>query len=148
MEVKKEKNKIYAPLKDKWLVMKPEEEVRQNYLCRLVNSYGYALDQMDQEVPVINGNGRGTGRARADIVVWRSKEDKVANPQKTPIIIVECKAEYVTIREADYYQGNSYALLTGADFFVMTNLKETRIFKVVKGEMPKRLIEIVDIPDA
>ena len=148
MEVKKEKNKIYAPLKDKWLVMKPEEEVRQKYICRLVNSYGYALDQMDQEVPVINGNGRGTGRARADIVVWRSKEDKVATPQNTPIIIVDCKAEYVTIREADYYQGNSYALLTGADFFVMTNLKETRIFKVVKGEMPKRLIEIVDIPDA
>lgn len=148
MEVKKDKNKIYAPLKDKWLVMKPEEEVRQKYICRLVDSYGYALDQMGQEVPVINGNGRGTGRARADIVVWRSKEDKVANPQKAPIIIVECKAEYVTIREADYYQGNSYASLTGADFFVMTNLKETRIFKVVKGEMPKRLIEIVDIPDA
>lgn len=29
-----------------------------------------------------------------------------------------------------------------------TNLKETRIFKVIKGELPKRLEEIVDIPDA
>lgn len=29
-----------------------------------------------------------------------------------------------------------------------TNLKETRIFKVVKGELPKKLEEIVDIPSA
>ncbi len=148
MEIQIKDNKIYAPLKDKWLVVKPEEEVRQRYICRLVDSYGYSLDQMGQEVPVVMGNGRGTGRARADITVWRSKEDKIANPQKSPIIVVECKAESVSIREKDYYQGNSYASMSGADFFVMTNLKETKIFKVVKGEMPKRLEEIVDIPTA
>ncbi len=150
MDIQRRNNnkEIYAPLKGKWLVMKPEEEVRQKYICRLVNNYGYSLDQMDQEVPVVQGNGRGTGRARADIIVWRSKEDKVAAPQKSPIIVVECKAESVTIREADYYQGNSYASMVGADFFVTTNLKETKIFKVVKGEMPKRLEEIVDIPTA
>ncbi len=33
-------------------------------------------------------------------------------------------------------------------FFVTTNLKETRIFKVIKGKLPKRLEEIVDIPQA
>ena len=147
MEVKIEGSKIYAPLKDKWLVLKPEEEVRQKYICRLVNNYGFSIDQMEQE-KTVNNSQRGTGRARADIIVWRSKEDKLANPQKSPIIIVECKAESVTIHEEDYYQGYNYALIAGADFFVTTNLKETRIFKVIKGEMPKRLEEIVDIPDA
>ena len=49
MEVQIKDNKIYAPLKDKWLVVKPEEEVRQRYICRLVDSYGYDLKQMDQE---------------------------------------------------------------------------------------------------
>ena len=68
-------NKIFAPLKDKWLVLKPEEEVRQKYISRLVDSYGYALNQMDQEIQVSNSQ-RGQGAARADIVVWRSKEDK------------------------------------------------------------------------
>ena len=63
-------------------------------------------------------------------------------------IIVECKAESVTIRKEDYYQGYNYAAWAGADFFVTTNLKETRIFKVVKGELPKKLEEIVDIPTA
>lgn len=147
MDIKIEGNKIYSPIKDKWLVLKPEEEVRQKYICRLVNNYGFSIDQMEQEIQV-NNSQRGQGAARADIVVWKSKEDKLANPQKSPIIIVECKAESVTIHEEDYFQGYNYASWAGADFFVTTNLKETRIFKVIKGEMPKRLEEIVDIPDA
>ena len=129
------------------LVLKPEEEVRQKYICRLVNNYGFSIEQMDQEIQV-NNSQRGQGAARADIVVWKSKEDKLSDPQKSPIIIVECKAESVTIHEEDYYQGYNYASWAGADFFVTTNLKETRIFKVIKGEMPKRLEEIVDIPNA
>lgn len=147
MDIQIDGNKIYAPLKDKWLVLKPEEEVRQKYICRLIDNYGYSVEQMDQEIQVSNSQ-RGQGAARADIVVWKSKEDKLAVPTKSPIIVVECKAESVTIHEADYFQGYNYASWAGADFFVTTNLKETRIFKVIKGELPKRLEEIVDIPDA
>ena len=147
MEVQIKDNKIFAPLKGKWLVYKPEEEVRQKYICRLIDNYGYSIEQMDQEIQVSNSQ-RGQGAARADIVVWKSKEDKLAVPTKSPIIVVECKAESVTIHEADYFQGYNYASWAGADFFVTTNLKETRIFKVIKGELPKRLEEIVDIPDA
>ena len=146
MDIQINDNKIFAPLKGKWLVYKPEEEVRQKYICRLIDNYGYSIEQMDQEIQVSNSQ-RGQGAARADIVVWKSKEDKLAVPTKSPIIVVECKAESVTIHEADYFQGYNYASWAGADFFVTTNLKETRIFKVIKGELPKRLEEIVDIPD-
>lgn len=147
MEVQRRNNdkEIYAPLKGKWLVMKPEEEVRQKYICRLADSYGYSLDQMDQEIQVSNSQ-RGQGAARADIVVWRSKEDKES--KKYPLIVVECKAESVTIRKEDYYQGMNYASWAHADFFVTTNLKETRIFRIVKGQIPDKLDEIVDIPNA
>ena len=145
MEIQIKDNKIYAPLKDRWLVLKPEEEVRQTYIKRLVDSYGYAIRQMDQEIQVSNSL-RGQGAARADIVVWRSKEDKEA--KKYPLIVVECKAESVTIHKEDYYQGMNYASWAHADFFVTTNLKETRIFKVVKGQIPDKLDEIVDIPNA
>ena len=61
---------------------------------------------------------------------------------------MECKAENVTIRQADYFQGYNYAAWAGAKFFVTTNLKETRIFKVVEDAMPKKLEEIADIPSA
>ena len=145
MDIQIENNKIFAPLKNKWLVNKPEEEVRQKYICRLVDSYGYNLDQMAQELQVTNSH-RGQGAARGDIVIWRSKEDKTNN--KSALIVVECKAESVTIHEEDYYQGYNYASWAGADFFVTTNLKETRVFRVVKGELPKRLEEIADIPTA
>lgn len=145
MEVQIKDNKIFAPLKDKWLVNKPEEQVRQQYICRLVDSYGYSLDQMAQELQVTNSQ-RGQGAARGDIVIWRSKEDKLNN--KSALIVVECKAESVTIRQEDYFQGCNYATWAGADFFVTTNLKETRVFRIVKGELPKRLEEIADIPTA
>ena len=145
MDIQIKDNKIFAPLKDKWLVNKPEEQVRQKYICRLVDSYGYCLDQMAQEIQVNNAQ-RGQGAARADIVIWRSKEEKAKG--KNALIVVECKAESVTIHEEDYYQGYNYASWAGADFFVTTNNKETRVFRVVKGELPKRLEEIADIPTA
>lgn len=138
-------NKIFAPLKNKELVLTPEERVRQEYICRLVDNYGYALNQMAQEVQV-NNSHRGQGKARADIVIWRSEADK--KEEASAVIVVECKAEYITIREEDYFQGYNYAAWASADFFVTTNLKETRIFKVIKGKLPKRLEEIVDIPQA
>lgn len=145
IKIDEKKNKIYAPLKEQWFVKTPEEEVRQLYICRLVNHYGFSLDQMKQEVTVSNSS-RGQGRAQADIVIWKSKKDK--NEDNSPVIVVECKAENITIREEDCFQGSNYASWAGADFFVTTNLKETRIFKVVKGKIPKRLEEIIDIPDA
>lgn len=145
MEKEIKGNKIFAPLKGEWLLLKPEEEVRQEYICRLINHYGFSLEQMAQEVKV-NNSQRGQGRAMADIAIWKSAKDKKA--KNSPVIVVECKAEHITIREDDYFQGYNYASWAGADFFVTTNLKETRVFKVVKGKMPKKLEEVVNIPDA
>lgn len=145
MELQIKNNKIFAPLKNKDLVLTPEERVRQEYICRLVNHYGYDISQMAQEVQVSNSR-RGQGKARADIVVWKSASAKSNEDAAT--IVIECKAEHITIREEDYFQGYNYAAWAGADFFVTTNLKETRVFKVVKGKLPKQLEEIVDIPKA
>ncbi|PZF73637.1 N-6 DNA methylase [Taibaiella soli] len=145
MEVKRNGNKIFAPLIGKELICTPEEEVRQQYIVHLVNQYGYSLDQMAQEVKV-NNSKRGQGKARADIVIWKTKEDR--NSDNSPIIVIECKAEQITIHEEDYYQGYNYASWAGADFFVTTNLKDTKFFKVVNGRMPKKLEEVVEIPNA
>lgn len=145
LEVQIDGNKIYSPLRDKWLVLTPEEQVRQNYICRLVNVYGYSLEQMDEELKV-NNSHRGQGKARADIVIWKSKEDKQKN--RSAFIVIECKAETVKIQQQDYYQGANYAAWSGASFFVTTNAKETKFFRVDKDSMPKDLDEIIDIPNA
>jgi type I restriction enzyme M protein len=146
MQVEINGNKIKAPLKgkDNWLVLTPEEKVRQEYICRLVNHYGYSLDQMQQEVTVAEGNKRGTGRASADIVVWRSKEEVF---KKAPLIAIECKADNINIVEGDYFQGSHYARYMKTPFFVTTNLKHTKVFKVNLEGFPKDLEdEILDIP--
>ncbi len=144
-EIKRENGKIFCPLKNDWLIETPEEKVRQEYIKILVDEYGYALEQMAQEVKVSNSQ-RGQGKARADIVIWKSKEDK--ENSKNAFIVVECKAENVRIREEDYYQGFNYASWAGASFFVTTNEKETKYFNVDKNYLPKDLIEVVAIPTA
>ena len=142
--LKKEKGKIFATLKGKWLIETPEEIVRQSFILKLVNTYGYDLKQMDQEITV-NNSSRGQGQARADIVIWKSEKDKLE--KKSAFIVVECKAEKVKIREEDYFQGYNYAAWAGAAFFVTTNEKETRFFNVQKDYLPKKLEEIIDIPN-
>ena len=145
LKVQIQAGKIYAPLKGKWLNYKPEEEVRQKYVCRLVNNYGYSLEQMAQELQLTNSQ-RGQGAARADIVVWKSEKDK--KDDNNAFIVIECKAQNVTIKTGDYFQGYNYAAWAGADFFVTTNQKETRIFRVNKSKLPKKLDEITEIPNA
>ena len=98
---------IFCPLADSWHIETPEEKVRQEYIKILVENYGYSLDQMAQEIKV-NNSQRGQGKARADIVIWKSKQDKIES--KAAFIVVECKAENVRIREEDYYQGYNNGL--------------------------------------
>ena len=106
MELKINNNKIFAPLKNKELVLTPEERVRQEYICRLVNHYGYELAQMDQELQV-NNSHRGQGKARADIVVWKSASAKSNEDAAT--IVVECKAEHIT--RCLYEYSNTYSFI-------------------------------------
>ena len=75
LEIRTENGKIYSFIRDKWLIKTPEEEVRQKFVCVLVNEFGYSINQMGEEI-VMNLTRRGTGSARADIVIWKSEQDK------------------------------------------------------------------------
>ena len=145
LEVQEKDGKIYCPLKKAWHVSTPEERVRQYYIAILANKYGYSLEQMDQELKV-NNSKRGQGKARADIVIWKSEQDK--SDKKAAFIVVECKAENVKVRVEDYYQGFNYASWAHAEFFVTTNEKETKYFNVDPAYLPQKLDEVVAIPTA
>lgn len=135
--------KIWSHVRQKWLVETPEERVRQEYLLILIHEYGFILDQLAEEEEV---TGRGSGKARADFIVWRTAQDKADG--KSPLIIIECKADNVTIRPQDYAQGDNYARLANAPFFVTHNNSETKFWRVRKDLMPGYLEEIEDIPHA
>ena len=145
LEVQEKDGKIYCSLKKAWHVSTPEERVRQYYIAILANKYGYSLEQMNQELKV-NNSKRGQGKARADIVIWKSEQDK--KDKKAAFIVVECKAENVKVRVEDYYQGFNYASWAHAEFFVTTNEKETKYFNVDPAYLPQKLDEVVAIPTA
>jgi hypothetical protein len=143
LTVERKQGKIFSPIRQKWLMETPEEGVRQEYLCVLVNEYGFSVGQIGEEAEV---TGRGSAQARADFIVWRTAEDKAG--KKPPFIVVECKADNVTITERDYHQGENYARLANAPFFVTHNRRETKFWRVRKDRMPGYIEEIENIPHA
>ncbi len=134
---------LWIPLRGEWrhVTGKPEETVRQRFIRHLHDSYGYALIQMDQERRTMHGHRS----PRADIVVWKTQEAKAAN--RTPVLVVECKAESVDIDIRDYYQGESYTRAAGCEFFIAHNARYTAIFKLVPGA-PGEFVQINEIPGA
>lgn len=135
------KGKIWSHIRSKWLVETPEETVRQEYLLLLVNEYGFSVDQIAEELDL---TGRGSASARADFVIWRTDEDKADD--NAPFIIVECKSDNVTIKPQDYSQGENYARICGAPFFVTHNSRETKYWRVKKDKVPGYTEEIENIP--
>jgi len=141
LKVLEKDDKIYSHIRKKWLTKTPEESVRQEYLLVLVNKYKYALDQIKEEE---NVTGRGSAQARADFIIYKDKKDIEKN--NNPLIIVECKADNINISEKDYVQGEIYARIYNAPFFVTHNNKETKFWKVKKDKSPGYRDEIKDIP--
>lgn len=143
LEIKRDekKGKIWSHVRSKWLVETPEETVRQEYLLILVNEYDFTLDQIAEEIDL---TGRGSASARADFVIWRTAKDKADD--NAPFIIVECKSDNVTIKPPDYSQGENYARICGAPFFVTHNSRETKYWRVKKDKVPGYTEEIENIP--
>ncbi|MFH1954228.1 MAG: N-6 DNA methylase [Pseudomonadota bacterium] len=136
-------DKIYSILRQKWVALTPEERVRQEYLRVLIEEYGYKPEQIEEEVTV---TGRGSGDPRADFLIWRTPEAK--QRQEHALIVIECKADNVTISLKDYAQGANYAQYEHARFFVTHNHRETKYWKVDDTRRMPNYDEIANIPHA
>jgi type I restriction enzyme M protein len=141
MQIETKADKIFAPLKNNWVKNTSEEKLKQEFIIRLVNIYGYSLGQLGQDVEIKK-------RYKADIAIWRSEKDKTENTIPSIIITVECKAEHIKIRESDYSIGYNFASTINANFFIAVNLKEAKVFHIQKDNAPKKLEKLSDIPKA
>lgn len=139
-----DKGKIWSHIRQKWLIETPEERVRQEYVCALVNEYEYTIEQMEEEMTP--PGARGTANARADIVLWHTVADRKNGDN--PLIVVECKADNVTIDQGTYTQGGNYANYCKARFFVTHNHRQTKYWKVDHSKLAPNYAEIKDIPHA
>ena len=120
-------------VRHKAIKLKPEEVVRQLYLAKLHNDYGYSYERMSVEYPV----NFGREVRRADIVIMDKDEPTV------PFIVIELKKPQ--LRDGKE-QLRSYCNATGAPIGVWTNgsqisyyhRKDRRAKSYVENSQPNR----------
>ena len=113
---------IWDSLRGRWLVLTPEEWVRQHTIAWLVRERHIPELRISQEYPV-NINGQ---HQRADIVVI----DEFAKPH----ILVECKAPDVVLDHEVVMQAIRYNAVVGARYIVLTNGKKLYCFEYAEGQ--------------
>lgn len=140
LQIQIEGTQIFSPLLNKWLPLTPEEKVKQEFIIRLVNDYGYSLDQMVQDYEIKNG-------IYADVAIWKiASSDKKSKP--SIIIAIDCKAEYISIKKEDISEKYRLATIVQSDFFIASNLKETKIFRIIKNDDINVYESLKDLPKA
>jgi hypothetical protein len=87
---------IYDPIRKKWLVLQPEEMVRQLAVLYLLEEKRYNKNRIKIEKSLrVN-----TLYKRCDVLVY--------DPDMRPFLLVECKAPQVKISEATFRQLAAY----------------------------------------
>lgn len=103
---------VYDPIRQTYVRLTPEEWVRQHFLQYLIQELRIPQGLVATESPF-----QFEGQTwRADIVVY----DRAG----TPLLLVECKAPSVPIRQDAFDQGARYNLVLDAPFLVVTNGQE------------------------
>jgi len=107
------KTTVFDPIRKKWLVLTPEEHVRQYMLVYLINTLQYpsALIAVEKNIRVGNVN------KRFDIVVY-SREHK-------PWMLVECKEPGVPVSETTLQQLLNYQRTVQSHYWLLTNGHQT-----------------------
>ena len=105
----KEEVQIFDFHSKKWLVLTPEEWVRQHVMNYLVNVKGYPASRIGVEKEIeLNDT-----KKRFDIVVY--------GETKEPFILIECKAPYVELTGKVLEQALRYNLTLKAHFVMISN---------------------------
>ncbi|MDB5249480.1 MAG: restriction endonuclease subunit [Segetibacter sp.] len=112
---------IFDECRKQWVILTPEEWVRQNFLQYLiqVKSYPATLIAVEREIQL------GDTRKRFDIAVFKNAE---------PWMIVECKEMKVELNEAVLKQILNYNITLRVMYLVITNGTSTFALHLDKGK--------------
>lgn len=100
---------VWDGLRGIYLVLTPEEWVRQHLIAYLVASCGVQAKRIVQEYAVaLNGQPQ-----RADVVV--------VGDEAEPLLLAECKAPDISVSERTLAQAVRYNSVLGARWIVLTN---------------------------
>jgi hypothetical protein len=109
---------VFDPVRQKWVVMTPEERVRQVFILYLLNVKGFPLSHLSVEHAVtVNGMTQ-----RYDLVVF--------GDDLQPWMMVECKAPHVKLTQKVADQAARYNTVLRAPLICVTNGVEQRVFRI------------------
>lgn len=100
---------IFDTLRKKYVVLTPEEWVRQHFIMYMREQLHYPAGYISVE----QGLSLNDRKKRADIVI----HDTTGKPW----MIVECKASSVKLTESAFYQAAAYHLKLQVKYLVVTN---------------------------
>jgi hypothetical protein len=100
---------IFDAIRKKFIILTPEEWVRQHLIRFLITEKSYPISLINVE-KVLKVNGL---RKRYDVVVYNS--DGTIN------ILIECKAPEVTISQSTFDQIAQYNMTLQSNFLMVTN---------------------------
>jgi hypothetical protein len=109
--------KIFDNVRKKWLVLTPEEWVRQHVVNYLISAHNYPASLISIE-KVVELNGQ---KKRYDLVVLTKK--------LKPLIIVECKAPTVELSQEVLEQAARYNLTLKVPYVLITNGLNDQLYK-------------------
>lgn len=111
LKIKRENDKrlIFDPIRRKWLVLQPEEMIRQLVLHFLVEEKHYNIARINLEKGLkVNDLGK-----RFDLLVY--------DQGLQPFLLVECKAPQVAINQDVFRQASWYNLPLKVRYLLVTN---------------------------
>ena len=110
-KLKKQKDQtcIFDEVRKKWLILSPEEWVRQHLIHFLINQKKYPASLISIEKEII----LNSLKKRYDVVVY--------NKQLIPIIVIECKAPYIELDRSVVEQALRYNLIIKANYLMISN---------------------------
>ena len=114
---------IFDEIRKKWIVLTPEEWVRQNFIQFLVQELKYPLELIAVEKEIQLGDLK----KRFDILVY----DRTHKPW----MLIECKAGQINLDEKVLYQVLRYNISMPANFLVITNGQFTYAWEKISGEL-------------
>ena len=132
-KLKLKTNQVWDRLRKKYVLLTPEEWVRQHFIAYLIDHLGYPEGRMASEYTV-DYNGM---KKRCDVVAF--------DQNLQPVVIVECKAVSIEISKNTFYQIARYASTLKAKMLILTNGMNHYCAKIDVSE--NKLVYLEKIPN-
>lgn len=124
------KRSIYDELRQRYVALTPEEEIRQRFIHFLITEKNYPKNLLANEVGItLNGTSK-----RCDSVLY--------NIDLTPKMIIEYKAPHVSITQKVFDQILRYNIALHVNYLIITNGKQLFACKITNNTNVEFLKEI------